>query len=389
MFCQLCFFKLHVVATNAAMSTPPGGNGSDTADPKRPEELMTVAVGSLGCDLVLCKLLCESRKSRIRTCACVSTGVVVLAVVTLTITLWLKLSEPTLPCYFSPGDSRLISYSPYFCESITLETSSRTVSASIYLVKETPPLIQSGSFVVEDSYDLPGREYGYVNYFLHLNSTSSVFACSPMVSSYPQFHIVRGKSGFQDWMRLPRWNSNSTVFYRLGFSCGILTPSPYRATESNEYYFAFYNSGTRQLQINIRMTISPYQYSLDNLTNLPNCSTENHDNRCTVDVPFNYFNALIVTDIPESVNWKDRIDLSWTCNPRGMAIVVLVMAAAVITLMVSAPLLVVVGYHFYRHRKTRGGLRSHLKKDSSATGMDPIACNQNHDTCRKNHFQCT
>ena len=324
---------------------------------------MTVAVGSLGCDFSLCYLICATRKARLRSCGCVSAGLIVLAVITVVATLWLKLSEPTLPCFFSPGDTRLVSFSSLFCESITLSSSSTSTAATIYLVKETPPLEQSNSFTVEESFHLSRRQFGYLNYYLHPNSSFSMFACSQSVSSNNQFHVIRGKSGFIDWMQFPRWNSNSTILYRLGFTCGTMTMSPYKTTVGNEYYFAFYNPGSLQLQISARMSVLRYQYSLSNHTRgLPNCTATANDD-CSVSIPFNsYSSALIVTDVPQSVNWKEKIDIAWTCNPRPWPIIVIVLIAAFIALMVSALIAVfVVGRHFARLRKLVGGTGSPLK----------------------------
>ena len=328
------------------------------------EELMTVAVGSLGCDFNLCYLICATRKARLRTCGCVTAGLLVLAVIAIAATLWSKLTEPSLPCFLSPGDTRLVSFSSLFCESITLSSSSTSTEATIYLVKETPPLELSNSFTVEESFHLPGREFGYLNYFLHPNSSFSMFACGTSFTSNNQFHVIKGKSGFIDWMQLPRWNSISTIFYRLGFGCGTLTSSPYRTTDANEYYFAFFNPGNQPLEINARMSLYRYQYSLSNLTaDLPNCTaTDSGD--CTVSVPLNsYSSAIIVTDVPQSVDWKEKIDISWTCNIRPWPIIVLVLIAVFIILMVSALIAVfVVGQHFARLTKPVGGTGSPLKE---------------------------
>lgn len=352
------------------MSLTQDRNGSGAGDSQSHEDMMTAAVGSLGCDLSLCQPLCATRKARVRICACVAAGVVILAVVGAAVTLWLKLTESTLPCFFSPGDTRLISFSPFLCQSITLEGTPSSTSAAIYLIRHSPPFIRKQSFTVEETFVLLSREYGYFNYFLHPNSTFSMWACATSVTSNTQFYTVRGKSGFKDWIESPTWTANSTVFYRFGFYCGTLTPSPFRVTEGNEYYFAFYNPGRQRLEIQARMTIHRYQYSLVNITSSPNCTSTEQD--CTVEIPYNsYSNALIVTDTPSGVDWKDRLDIRWRCNPRVWSYVVILVTSVIIAGL-SALTVVFATYHVMKHRKTKGGASSPLPYPTPAVSIPPM-----------------
>lgn len=346
----------------------------DSEREELPSDMMMVAVGTMGCDLDCCQGLYANRKRRTRSCVCMTAGLFLLVVVAASLALWLNLSESMLPCRYSPGDTRLIYFSSFFCQSITLRNTSSGTASTVYLIRDPPPFVRAESFTVEQSFTLSSRQYGYFNYYLHPNSTFSVWACASTFTSNTQFHVVRGKRSFKDWMQSPRWNSNFTIFYRLGFFCEYLTPSPYRTSDGNEYYFAFFNSGSNQLQIQARMSVTRYQYSVSSLVSSPNCSNAGHD--CTLEVPFNsYSSALIVTDVPPLVDWEEKLDIDWSCDPRVWSYVVAVAIPVSVTVVLCLIVTILCAYCVLKPRKIEGGVPSHQTiyqpKDPS---LSPARC---------------
>ena len=80
--------------------------------------------------------------------------------------------------FYSPGDSRLLSFSSFFCDSLNIEVDSRATGAYLALVNSPPPLTDQNSFNISDKRSLRPNEYHFWQYHLYPNSKISVSVCS-------------------------------------------------------------------------------------------------------------------------------------------------------------------------------------------------------------------
>ena len=77
-------------------------------------------------------------------------------------------STESLPVFYTPGDSRIVSYSSFFCAGITLTDRSVRIGSSLYLIRETPPLTDRNELIIPNSsVSLRDNTYIYWNYYLY------------------------------------------------------------------------------------------------------------------------------------------------------------------------------------------------------------------------------
>ena len=106
--------------------------------------------------------------------------------------------------FYSPGDSRLLSFSSFFCDSLNIEVDSRATGASLALVNSPPPLTDQNSFNISDKRSLRPNEYHFWQYHLYPNSKISVSVCSNgyiHTSRYHSVYLVKGNSVANSWGR--------------------------------------------------------------------------------------------------------------------------------------------------------------------------------------------
>ncbi len=72
--------------------------------------------------------------------------------------------------FYSPGDSRLLFLSSFFCDGGSLELSSNSVNAELLLVDSTPPLDNTNNFTITVDSSFDSLEFQFWQYHLHPNS---------------------------------------------------------------------------------------------------------------------------------------------------------------------------------------------------------------------------
>ena len=98
----------------------------------------------------------------------------VIVIVVIAIPVGITTNRSDVPVFFSPGDTRLISYGPsFFCAGVTLVDRSNRTDSTVYLVTETPPLTDQNNFTFNSSINLADNIYNYWNYYLYPNSNFS------------------------------------------------------------------------------------------------------------------------------------------------------------------------------------------------------------------------
>lgn len=317
---------------STAMPTPKDA-GVALSDEK---DILTASVGFLDFDCVCCRqIFCSTKRRRIRTTACLLTSATIVLLITLAGVLWVELGQSRPPCQFSPGDTRLIYFSSFFCKSISLSDASSKISASIHILDIMPSLITAHPFTVTKSFQLEQGQSDFTSYYLHDDSIVFIWACVlPRLTSNSQFYIVKGKDAFSSWLETPRWDRNSTIFYTFGFRCENLSPRPLRiSTGSDEYFLAFHNPGQEPLQFQSRITITRVGYHLNGTSGFPNCSTSLET--CTVPITYwSHNKALIVADHPRNIDFGEKVDITWKCNAREWAYCVTVGLPVIVIMVV-------------------------------------------------------
>ena len=88
------------------------------------------------------------------------------------------LSSDIATNFYSPGDSRLISFSSFFCDGVNVEVDSVATGATVYIVDAPPPLTEQNNFTVTNRTTLDASNFHFWQYYLYPNSNISISVCS-------------------------------------------------------------------------------------------------------------------------------------------------------------------------------------------------------------------
>ena len=250
-------------------------------------------------------------------------------------------STESLPVFYTPGDSRIVSYSSFFCAGITLTDRSVRIGSSLYLIREPPPLTDRNELIIPNSsVSLRDNTYIYWNYYLYPNSNFTTEVCTRSAySATGTFYVIRGRDNFQSWINDPS-TDKALGFFSIYLPCSRMKHRySFNVRVEDEYYFVYYNNRgyiiygrTRgiifNLQFSVTISVERYQYStsdLDEDESVANCSVP-LVGECTLTVPYGSdYRALIVTDVPDNVNWEENVEVNLHCVSRGWAVAVVVL----------------------------------------------------------------
>ena len=266
-------------------------------------------------------------------CIVLILGVIVLIIV-LPIVLTRRNNSSVPTDFFSPGDSRLVTYSSFFCDGINLEAGdSRTsTSANIATLSSPPSLTDENSFNVTDQRTLSPREFRFYQYYLYPNSNISISACSRV--RLLDVYLVKGNDNAENWQTSP--SSRGTEIFRQ-----VLCPEGqtimFNVLEEDEYYVFFYNSfENSDVSYTATIQYERFEYALP-------AANASHDecfalagSRCTVSIPYGSGSqqALVTTTIPRFVDWGENVDIDLSCNQRGWAVAIVILIPLIVFLAV-------------------------------------------------------
>ena len=243
-----------------------------------------------------------------------------------------------VPVFFSPGDSRVVSFGSFFCDKVTLVDKSRSTEATLYLITDTPPLTDQNNFTIYSSLALSDNIYNYWNYYLYPGSNVTTTIRTRSNSDSGTFYLFKGRNSFQQWINNPNKNQAIETF-SIQCSSSFNRHFSYTVQDEDEYYLVYYNRRGQQctnfavLRLDVTISVSRFQYSTEDLTTAASCSAIKGE--CSLNVPAHpNYNALIVTDIPNDPDWEENVDVTLHCSSNrewAYAVVVLI------------PLLVIVG----------------------------------------------
>ena len=101
----------------------------------------------------------------------------------------------------TPGDTRVVSYSSFFCAGITLTDKSVRTGASLYLITKVPSLTNQNNFTINSSLNIAENKYRFWNYYLHPNSSFTTVVC--VVANSGTFYLIQGRQQFVSWIDEP------------------------------------------------------------------------------------------------------------------------------------------------------------------------------------------
>ena len=231
--------------------------------------------------------------------------------------------------FYSPGDSRLHSFSSFFCESITAVVDSTDTGVSLALVNSPPLLTDQNNFTIADQRTLRSRRFRFWQYHLYPNSNISISICNTVGrSNQVNAYLVKGNSNANNWGQSPS-SVHAELFRSVRGRCPQRRIITYNVKEEDEYYVFLYNpQSTSSISYSATLQFERFEYALppDNAS-VDSCSAPAPGGQCTVDIPYGTGSqlALVVTTIPENVNWGENVDVSISCNRRDWAYAIVIL----------------------------------------------------------------
>ena len=273
--------------------------------------------------------------------------------------------------YFAPGDTRTFSYSSRYCQKLKLMDSSN-VSATLYLLRNKPPLINNDSFTVNISRPkLNPGDYSYWYYYLYPGSNFSMKYCLESSPTQPiKFFLIRKQSKFESWEDNPS-SKYAVRTTDIQNSCQDGKKSlVYNFTSSaEEYYFVFDNPGKSSsvLAASLYFERKLYNVSPDNIVHHCQVDPSFGSSTCTVDVPYNsHYTALIVVDASQQTDYESNLDIDWSCEPRVWVYVIIVVIPFVFLVFCVSTTLIFCCYFGAKRRRKYQSLNADTSESSSA-----------------------
>ena len=261
--------------------------------------------------------------------------------------------------FYSPGDSRLMSFSSFFCDSVRFSVESEATGAAFFLVDSAPPLTDQNNFTINTNSTLEQNEYHFWQYHLYPNSRVSIDVCADCSRVFVDVYVIKGNTNFNKWGDGPG-EDHARLFQQVSTMCPMKIPLPYIVDEEDEYYFVVHNSFDRiAIYYDLTLTVNRFEYQSPlteiNSTAIDHCTISSGGN-CAVDIPYGTGSqlALVVTDIPENVDWGENVDVKTSCSRRHWAYAVVVLVPLfVVTVGISFIVLVVLYYWCCDCNKTK------------------------------------
>ena len=130
----------------------------------------------------------------------------------------------------------------------------------------------------------------------------------------------------------------------------------YIVTGEDEYYVLLYRSGTR-VSYSATLQYERFEYALPHYNasgELGSFCTAPSRGQCTVTIPYGTGSqqALVVTTIPEGVDWAENVNVNVSCNQRQWAYAVVILLPLLTITAIVASIVTGICLYCYKH-KTR------------------------------------
>ena len=226
--------------------------------------------------------------------------------------------------YFAAGDTRIISYSPSFCDGLTLSGDN---SATLYLLRNTPPLSgPTNTLTVQAPSPIKPDTYQYLYYYLHYGSEFTLTYCieDGSITSL-SFAFIKGKNNFNNWV------DDGDTFHTIHHftisnmcSDNTKTFTYTKVTSEDTYYFAFDNIGVSSVFLRAELELNRTEYLPNEVGIYDSCSIDGGDS-CSVPVPFQSNYTAVLEIGSNDIAPNENVAFDWSCNARAWIYVLIVL----------------------------------------------------------------
>ena len=259
---------------------------------------------------------------------------------------------------YSPGDTRLYSYSPFFCMGGDLDygnLSPDPENASLYLLPSKPPLKHTNSFYVnKTNIQISSDYWKHWSFYLYPGSQIVVFACAEDSLQNFDLHLIRGNGNYKSWDNNPRSKYVITTEKVLPCSSNPSTKKIIYKVQSEDMYYVvlennYYISAEATLSLHVNRT-GYVPNGTPNCTGVTGCSYYTSDNKIKY--------ALVTTSDPTDSDWERNIEVYYSCVPliANYVLVTVVPFLAVVGLCIAV--VVVISICVVVKRKKRTGYQT-------------------------------
>ncbi len=281
---------------------------------------------------------------------------------------------------YGPTDTRLISFSKYFCQSLSLEATysgTNEYNISFYMLSTNPGLFAQENISIPEKIIVAKVAHHFL-FYMHSGSevtVSAYFIDSAWILT--RFYLVKGINAY-DGVYARRSFRSTVAEFVISNDCRNGSESLSHLIQESDFYYLIFRSdpiGLTMIHINVSMFIHLTQYSPYNNTITSSCSlstssntsttcslpvslytdryalltvqpvsTSNCGSTCSLSVHLssNNYALLTVQPISPDVDWLDEISLETHCVPRLWVYIVL---------LILLTMVLISGSIFYHHKK--------------------------------------
>ena len=253
---------------------------------------------------------------------------------------------------YAPGDTRIVSYNPTFCQGLTLKDTSPT-GATLYLLKEKPALTGRDNFTIARQYTIDTEYEYHLYYYLYPGSNISGTMCR-ITGATSKFYLIKGTKNFDRWSDDGR-SSHALQYFDINAPCGSNRTFAYSVTSEDQYYLVFYNpSYTTSSVVSATLTFNRALYQITNQNDIVNsCEADGESpSTCMLDIPLqSSYTALIIVN-SSTVDIDENIPIDTSCGSRvWMYVVITVVPVLFVVLCIVGTIVTCVLVKRHRQKK--------------------------------------
>ena len=267
---------------------------------------------------------------------------------------------------YAPGDTRLLSYSP-FCEALTVAYSTPPVNIGpsvLYALNAEPMLTSIDSFTFHRS-EVLNNSRTYYEWNLHFYSGSEiqVSACILNGNGSAVLYLIKGKDEFNDWKLHSQMNSVVNCL-EIDSTC----PSKdFKIIEEDQYFLVFQINGSDAVNMTIDVSANRTEYTVKSEAQLDRRRFSASDSS-SVQTPLigSSYILLVYGNSSESPEYwnviASQLATDITCEPR-IWLYVVVAVGPVLVLLLCIACIVCCVCTICRCRKRMSSERNPLLRD--------------------------
>ena len=263
--------------------------------------------------------------------------------------------------HFAPNETRIISYYPVFCGSMSIGTDiTYGTTGKFYILSRTPDLSDYDSFSFSKSSDFTTNDHRKWNFYLYPGSTLNVSVCKHNSLSNFSYYLIKGEDNVNRWLADPTLSIAKQNFTISAVCSSGSDPKRnefpiYNVKAKRDYYMVFYLHPTPKVKNNaleIDFYVSRTKYTVDTDTILTYCSLSYENHHCVAEIPLSdnigllALNTTKADDPNRKIDWTSIIYVDASCNTRDW-VYLLISLACVVSVVLIVCLLGCTGFGIY------------------------------------------